>query len=120
MKRALALGFVALVLVPAAGCKGDSPEALIKEFIGNVNELAASYENNEPDDKQKAIIAKMKATGERMNKVKVTQSEKDEIMKKYQKELFDAGMRLGAAAAKRGPEAIKSAQDALASIAKGG
>jgi hypothetical protein len=120
MKRVLALGFVALVLVPTTGCKGDSPEALIKEFIGNVNELAASFENNEPADKQKAIIAKMKATGDKLNKVKVTQAEKDEIMKKHQKELFDAGVRLGTAAAKRGPEAIQMAQDALASLAKGG
>jgi hypothetical protein len=93
MKRVLAVGFVGLVLASAGGC-GNNPDGLMKKQIANMNALADSWEKGEPADRQQAILERIKATNERMEKLKLTEDQKKELGKKYDAELGQVMQRL--------------------------
>jgi hypothetical protein len=116
MKRALALGFVGILMVCAPGCGNSEADNAIKQTIDDMNALSDAVEKNEPADKIKAIAERMKANVEKSKGIKVTKSEDERLKKKYEKPLADAKARYQAAAMKN-PEGAMAAAAALAGFA---
>jgi len=95
MKRILALGLVGAVLVCASGCGG--PDALMKEFIANLNLFADTIEKKEPADRQQAAIERVRTSAEKLDKLKLSQEEKEKLLKKYEPELKKVKERIDTA-----------------------
>jgi hypothetical protein len=112
MKRSLVFGFVALILIPATGCKGDDPESLVKQSISDMNALSDALEKKESPEKLKAAAEKLKATMQKLKDKKVPKEEDERLKQKYEKELTEAAMRMLGAAMKN-PEGAMAIQDSL-------
>ena len=97
MKRALVYGFVALLLVPATGCKGNDPESLIKQQIADMNALADALEKKESPEKIKAAAEKLKATSDKLNALKLPEDQQKKLLEKYGQDLIGAAFKLAAA-----------------------
>jgi hypothetical protein len=110
MKRALVCGFVALLLIPAAGCKGNDPESLIKQQIADMNALADALEKKESPEKLKAAAEKLKATSEKFKNLKLPEDQSKKLLEKYGGELIGAAFKLAAAEGKN-PEGAKAVED---------
>lgn len=95
MKRLVALGVVGVLLLTAPGCGG--PDALMREFVVNLNAYAETLEKNESRDKQAAALERIKATAEKMDKLKLSQEEKDKLFAKYEADFKQAKERVEAA-----------------------
>ena len=115
MKRALVYGLVVVLFGSVSGCSGDDPEALIKQSIADMNALSTALEKKESPEKLKAAAEKLKATMDKLEKVKVPKETKEQLEKKYEKELIEAVFKMiGAAAAN--PEGAKSIEDTMKSL----
>lgn len=101
MARVLTVGLVGLFLLTATGC-GNSPDGLVKSLITDMNRLADSMEKGEPEDKQKAIAERLKATGEKLEKLNLTAEQKKALQDKHKDEMEKALGRLFGAAMKQG------------------
>ena len=95
MKRIVAFGLLGVVLVCAPGCGG--PDALMKEFIANLNLLADTIEKKEPADRQEAARERVRATAEKIDKLKLSAEDKEKLLKKYEPELKKAKERIDTA-----------------------
>ena len=95
MKRLVALGLVGVVLVCVPGCGGS--DALMKEFIANLNLYAETLEKKEPFDRQQAALDRVRTTVEKIDKLKLSQEEQDKLLKKYEPELKKAKERIDTA-----------------------
>ncbi len=102
MKRFVALGIVGVLMFATTGCGG--PDSLFKEYIANVNALADSIEKKESKEKIQAVADRMKATQDKIDKLKLSDSEKESLKKKYEKDLEAAMKRLLSAILKVGME----------------
>jgi hypothetical protein len=107
MKRALVLGFVGVLLVCAPGCSSNDPESLYKQMLADMNSLSDALQKKESPEKIKAAADKLKATSDKLEASKVTKEEKERIVKKYEKETTEAGMKFFAAMLSN-PEGAKS------------
>jgi predicted PP-loop superfamily ATPase len=95
MKRVLAFAVVACFSFTATGCGG--PDALMKEFLVHLNSYAEMLEKNESREKQLATLERVKATMERIDKLKLTTEQKDALLKKYEAEFAKVKDRIQAA-----------------------
>jgi biopolymer transport protein ExbB/TolQ len=100
MKRVLTVCVVGFMLVNVSGC-GGSPDGLMKEMISGLNSLADSMEKGESEDKQKAIADKLKATSEKLDKLKHSEDQKKALVEKHKDDMTKAMMRLMAASMKQ-------------------
>jgi hypothetical protein len=99
MKRIVALSLVAVVLVSASGCSG--PDALVKELILNLNQVADLIEKKEPKERIRLALERANNTAEKINKLKLNKEEQDSLFKRHDEELKAVTERLKAAQAKR-------------------
>ena len=110
MKRYVAFGLVAVLLVSAPGCGG--PDSAMKAVISDMNALADAIEKKQPEDKIKAAADRLKASSEKLEKMKLSDAEKEKLVKKYEKELMESTMRL-LSAGMSNPEAGKYIDEAM-------
>jgi hypothetical protein len=99
MKRIVALGLVAVVLLSASGCGG--PDALMRELITNLNQVAELIERKEPKERIQLALDRANNTAEKINKLKMNREDQDALFKKYDDELKKVAERLKAAQTKR-------------------
>src|SRR5262245_18398821 len=92
MKRIMALGLVGLLLTSVTGCGG--PDSLMKEFIANLNAYAETLEKKEPKEKQQAALDRVKATSDKLNNLKLSEADKEKLVKKHEGDLKTAMERL--------------------------
>ena len=85
MKRVIAFGVVAILLVSAPGCGG--PDSVMREFIVNLNAYAETVEKKESAEKQLAAIERVKTTLEKIDKLKLSNEERERLAKKYEPEV---------------------------------
>ncbi len=95
MKRFVAFGLVGVLLLCATGCGG--PDALMKEFIVNLNVYAETLEKKESREKQAGALERIKTTIEKMDKLKLSKDEQDKLLAKYDAEFKRAKERIEAA-----------------------
>ncbi len=95
MKRLVALGVVGVALLTATGCGG--PDALMREFIANLNAYAETLEKKESREKQAAALERIKATAEKMDKLKLSKEEQDKLFAKHESDFKKAKERVEAA-----------------------
>ncbi|MBP3958745.1 hypothetical protein J8F10_26160 [Gemmata sp. G18] len=95
MKRRVVLGAIGLLLFTATGCGG--PDALVKEFIVHLNGYAETLEKKESRDKQAAALERVKSTLEKIDKLKLSQEERDKLIAKNDGELKKAKERVESA-----------------------
>jgi hypothetical protein len=95
MKRAVVFGLVGAALLFAPGCA--SQDALMKEFIANLNLCAEMIEKKEPKEKVLAAIDRTSATVDKINKLKLSKEQLDALIQKYENELKRVNGRLEAA-----------------------
>ncbi len=100
MKRFVALGVVCVLLLSVTGCGG--PNALMKEFIANLNGYAETLEKKESKERQLSALERIKNTTEKLDRAKPSQDEKDKLLAKYDDEF------------KKAKERVVKAQKALA------
>jgi hypothetical protein len=93
MKRFVAFGFVAVLMVSAPGCGGGA-DSLIKESISDMNDLSAALEKKESPEKIKAAAAKLKATTEKLKDLKLPKEEEEKLQKKYETDVKAAAERM--------------------------
>jgi hypothetical protein len=94
MKRFIALGFGAILVVLAPGCSSNDPDSLTKQSISQMNDLATAIEKKEAADKIKSLAEKLKTTIEKLESLKLSDDEKKKLQEKYQKELTEATTKL--------------------------
>lgn len=116
MKRFVAFGFVAVVLASATGCSSGA-EGALKEMIADMNALSDAVEKKESPDKIKAAAQKMKASAEKLEKIKVTKSEDDRLKTKYEKDVNSAVERMMKAMMSN-PEAAPAVAEAMQAMKK--
>jgi|GEM_PF-7001080 len=92
MKRIVAFGLMALVLPLLSGCGG--PDLLMKELIANLNTCAELMEKKESKEKVLAAIERTNATAEKLNKLKLSKEEQEELFKRHDDELKKVAKRL--------------------------
>lgn len=92
MKRIVAFGLVALVLASVSGCGG--PDLQMKELIANLNTCAELMEKKEPREKVLAAIERANATAEKLNKLKLSKEEQEELFKRHDDDLKKVAKRL--------------------------
>ena len=112
MKRALVLGCVALLVLCAPGCGGNSPESIFKRSISDLNTLAEALEQKESPDKIKATAERLKADSDQLKGLNLPQEELEKLKKKFEKELADAATKLVNAAGKN-PEGLAAIRDTI-------
>lgn len=95
MKRLVALGVVGVVLLSATGCGG--PDAVMREFIANLNAYADTLEKKESREKRQAAQERIKTTAEKLDKLKLSQEERDRLFDKHKADLTKAMERVEAA-----------------------
>lgn len=95
MKRSAVIGAVGALLLCVSGCGG--PDALMREFITNLNGYAETLEKREPKEKQQAALDRIKTTAEKLDKLKLSQEEKDKLLARYDAEFKRAKERVEAA-----------------------
>lgn len=95
MKRFAAFGAVGALLLCVTGCGG--PDALMREFIANLNVYADTLEKREPKEKQQAALDRIKATIEKIDKLKLGQDDRDKLLARYDAEFKQAKERIEAA-----------------------
>jgi carbonic anhydrase len=92
MKRIVAFGVVAIVLVSATGCGGQ--DALVREFVASMNAFAETIEKKESREKQQAAADRVNATVEKINNLKLSDADKEALFKKHDAELKAATERV--------------------------
>jgi phosphosulfolactate phosphohydrolase-like enzyme len=102
MKRFAVLGVVGVVVLAATGCGG--PDSLMKEYIANLNGLSDAIEKKESKDRVQAAADRVKATQDKIDKLKLSEGERDGLKKKYQQDLEAAVKRVLAASLKAAME----------------
>ncbi|MDY3559383.1 hypothetical protein R5W23_000375 [Gemmata sp. JC673] len=100
MKRYAAYGAVGALLLCVTGCGG--PDALMREFVANLNVYAETLEKREPKEKQQAALDRIKATTEKLDRLKLSKEDQDKLFTRYDAEL------------KRVKERVEAAQKAVA------
>ena len=95
MKRTVAFGLVAALLVSVTGCGG--PDSLMKELIVNLNVCAEVIEKKESKEKLQAAIERANATAEKINKLKLSKEQQDALLAKHESDLKKVKDRLEAA-----------------------
>ncbi len=95
MKRIVAFGLVAALLVSATGC--GSPDSLMKELIVNLNVCAEVIEKKESREKFEAARERVNATAEKINKLKLSKEQQDALLAKHESDLKKVKDRLEAA-----------------------
>lgn len=119
MTRRAAFLLAALLALAGAGCETDDPEPTIKEAIADTNALAVAIERKESAETIKAAGEKLNATMGKLGRLRVSR-EKDAVMKrKYERDLVDAGTRLGLAGVSN-PEGAKVVEDIMKSLGNKG
>jgi hypothetical protein len=93
MKRAVAFGLVALVLVTAPGCGGK--DALMKEALAHLNAYAETIEKKESLDRQLGTLDRFRSVAEKLDKY--PEPEKEELRKRYESDLKRVRDRIDAA-----------------------
>ena len=73
MNRSAALGIVGALLLTATGCSG--PDAVMREFVINLNALAESIEKKEPIARQQAASDRVRATIDKIDKLKLSEAD---------------------------------------------
>jgi len=111
MKRVVVFGVVGAALLFATGCA--SQDALMKEFIANLNLCAELIEKKEPKEKILAAIDRTSATVEKINKAKLSKEQLDALFQKYDTELKRVNSRLEAAQKAR---KLEDADDGLPTL----
>jgi hypothetical protein len=99
MKRIVAFGLVAVVLCSASGCGGQ--DALMRELIANLNLCADMIEKKEPKDRVEQAVERANNTAEKINKLKLSKEQQEDLFKRYDDELKKVVARLKEAQAKR-------------------
>ena len=99
MNRTVFVGWGVLTMVLAAGCGGGADEAVIKDQINLMNELAASYEKVSDAAslaKAQADIEKLQTRAEELKRKEGSWSEekKQQLGRQYESELNAATERL--------------------------
>jgi hypothetical protein len=92
-------------------------ERLAQELLDVMKELATGLEKNEPADKLKAAVQKLKAVHEKSKALKLTSEEDERLKKKYEKALKDATEHL-TKAMQSNPEGLLKIADELTSLGK--
>ena len=87
--KSFKLGTAVFVLLLFAGC-GDSAESLMKQQIADMNALADAMEAGKSEDDIKVISERMKAGGEKLNKMQISDAEKKRLIEKYEPQLKEA------------------------------
>lgn len=100
MKRSAAFGAVGALLLCVTGCGG--PDALMREFIANLNVYAETLEKRESREKQQAALDRIKATVEKIDRLKLSKEDQDKLLARYDAEF------------KRAKERVEAAQKAVA------
>jgi hypothetical protein len=90
MKRLVALSLAGVVLVCAPGCGG--PDALMKEFLANLNLYAETLEKKESPERQRAAEERVYATVEKINKL--GPAEQERLVAKYDEDLKKVTARI--------------------------
>lgn len=97
MKRLTALGIVTVLLMATTGC-AKSPDALMKQGIDQMNDLAVALEKKESPDRIKSLAEKLKSTLEKLDGLKISEDEKKKLGEKYKDDLGKAAIKLMSAA----------------------
>lgn len=95
MKRTVAFGLVAALLVSAPGC--GSPDSLMKELVINLNVLAEVIEKRESREKYVAACERVNATADKIDKLKLSKEQQDALFAKHDADLRKVKERLEAA-----------------------
>jgi hypothetical protein len=98
MKRIVGLCLVAVVLAPASGCGG--PDALVKELVFNLNQVADLIDRKESKDRVLRAVDRANATAEKINKMRLSKEEQDALFQRHDAELKAVAERLKAAQTK--------------------
>jgi hypothetical protein len=93
MQRAFQWLAVFAVVCFAAGC-GNSAESLLKQQIADMNAMADAIEANKSEAEITAIKDRMEANGKKMDKMDVSEAEKNRLKEKYAPEMEKAGKRM--------------------------
>lgn len=92
MKRFVAIGVVCVLLLSVTGC--GSPDALMKEFIANLNGYAETLEKKESKERQSSALERIKNTTEKLDRAKLSKDEQDKMFAKYKDEFEKAKERV--------------------------
>ena len=112
MKRIVAFGLVGVLLLSATGC--GSPDALMKELIVNLNLCAEVVEKKESKEKLQGAIERVNATADKLNKLKLSEGQREELFKRHEDELKKVAARLEEAQKNR---KLEGTDDDIPSIA---
>lgn len=123
MRRVALFGVVGFALAAAGGCESNSPDAVMRAMLADIGTLTTSLKKNEPVEKQREIISKMKATLKRFDDLSLSKEEKEKLKKKYFPEFTLVTNRLfGAIKNPVSPElgaVIQEAQDIIGKFSRG-
>lgn len=92
MRTSLAL-FCSCLLLGLTGC-GATPDSLIKDQIGAMNDMADALEKNEPESRIADIKARMEQNNKKMEALKLPEDDKKKLLEKHKDELLKAMTRL--------------------------
>src|SRR5437868_13892603 len=90
MKRTLILGSLLLV----SGCGGADAEAVVKEQIVAINDLAQAIENKAAPEKVAELRAKMEAAKKKWMDLDISPADRRKIGERYELEFIKAVGRL--------------------------
>ena len=92
MNRPAAFGTIGTLLLCVTGCSG--PDALVKEFIANLNLYAETLEKREPKEKQQAALERVRSTIERIDRLKLSPEDRTKLLARHDAEFKRAKERL--------------------------
>ncbi len=106
MYKVLCGSILAVFLVSLCGC-GASGDALAKQQIAELNELADAFESGAEEAKIDEISERMEKTGKAFDELGLSDAQKKELDEKYATEMIKAQARIKKAAVSQMQEKMK-------------
>ncbi len=100
MRKVFVLASVIVLSVTAIGC-GPDPDALMKDQIKAMNDMAEALENDAPESKLEEIGKRTKEINEKIEGLSLSDEEKKKLVERHKDELTKATVRLQAAMMKK-------------------